>query len=157
MQAEVLITCSGVDGKTVDWELDLTALKQLTDTKQHHLRFSFEWSIVMVKYFSVSLFSCLGHKKKHHVSNWIFRIKTFHQRCKIKGDICGKKASGNASGNKNYQLIYFANRKLQFLVSGSYKQLSNKQQSHCKDIIWLSINKIGSTYEILRSEKLNNC
>jgi len=29
MHAEVLITCSGVDGKTVDGELDLTALKQI--------------------------------------------------------------------------------------------------------------------------------
>ena len=44
MQAEVLITCSGVDGRTVDWELDLTALKQiqpLTGTKEHRLRFYF--------------------------------------------------------------------------------------------------------------------
>ena len=44
MHTEVLKTCSGVDGRTIEWELDLTALKQikpLTDTKQHHLWFSF--------------------------------------------------------------------------------------------------------------------
>ena len=46
--------------------------------------------------------------------------------------------------NKNYHLIYLANWKLQFLVSGSYKQLSNEKQTHFKDIIWLSINKIGN-------------
>jgi len=41
--------------------------------------------------------------------------------------------------NNDYQLTYLANRKFQFLVSGFYKQPSNEKQSHCKDIIWLSI------------------
>ena len=44
MHAEVLITCSGVDGRTIHWELDLTAstpIQPLTGTKQQHLRFSF--------------------------------------------------------------------------------------------------------------------
>ena len=43
MHAEVLIACSGVDGRTIDREIDLTAMKQIqpfTDTKQHHLSFS---------------------------------------------------------------------------------------------------------------------
>ena len=44
MHAEVLMTCSCVGGRTIEWELDLTALKQiqpLTGTKRHHFRFSF--------------------------------------------------------------------------------------------------------------------
>ena len=43
MHAEVLIACSGVDGRTIEREVDLTAMKQtqlFTGTKQHHLSFS---------------------------------------------------------------------------------------------------------------------
>ena len=58
-------------------------------------------------------------------------------------------------------VTYLANRKLQFLVSGSCKQLSNEKQSHCKEINWLSINNIDYSppppYVILSSGKLNNC
>ena len=42
MHAEVLITWGGVDERTNDWKLDLTAMKQiqpLKDTKQDHLIF----------------------------------------------------------------------------------------------------------------------
>ena len=43
MHAEVLIVCSGIDERTIDREIDLTAMKQIqpfTGTKQHHLSFS---------------------------------------------------------------------------------------------------------------------
>ena len=43
MHAKVLIVCSGVDERTIDREIDLTAMKQIqpfTGTKQHHLSFS---------------------------------------------------------------------------------------------------------------------
>ena len=44
MYAKVLITCSsGVDGSTINWQLDLTTLKQIqpfAGAKQHHLRLS---------------------------------------------------------------------------------------------------------------------
>ena len=40
MHAEVLTACNGVDGRTIDREIDLTAMKQIqpfTGTKQHHM------------------------------------------------------------------------------------------------------------------------
>jgi len=61
-------------------------------------------------------------------------------------------------GKNSVSLTYLANRKLQFLVSGFYKQLSNGKQSPCKEIIWLpiKIDNFASTYAILSRGKLTH-